>query len=230
MIDQIYQRLTAWVQKTLGPIELSFDRPEDRPAGSGINLYLLDMIDTPSPRGTKRAPLQLSLHYLVTSWAGQPAEAHRLLSELAFAAMEYPEIEVEFKPLAADLWLALDIKPRPAFVLKVPLRKERPEPVIKYVRQPIIVQALPAVSLSGVILTPDDVPIANAQVELAGTHTITRTNANGQFRFAMLPAASGEQTLLVRAKGREMTLTVKQPDTDNEALVVHVNLLEGRED
>jgi hypothetical protein len=230
MIDQIYQRLTEWVQKTLGQIELSFDRPEDQKAGSGINLYLLDMIDTPSPRGTKRAPLQLSLHYLVTSWAGQPAEAHRLLSELAFAAMEYPETEVEFKPLSADLWIALDIKPRPSFVLKVPLRKERPEPAAQYVRKPIVVQAMPAVSLSGVILTPDDVPIANAQVELAGTHTLTRTNANGQFRFAMLPAALGEQTLLVRAKGRAMTFTVKRPDTDTETLVVHFNLLEEKED
>ncbi len=229
MTDPIQQQLTDWVKKTLGEVELSFDPPDERKAGSGVSLYLLHLIDTPLPRGVKRGPLQLSLHYLVTSWAGEPAEAQRLLCELAFAAMEYPETEVEFKPLAADLWIALGVKPRPCFVLKVPLRKERPEPAVKYVRKPIVVKAGPAVSLRGVVLTPDEVPIADARVELAGLRKVTRTNANGQFQFVMIPAAS-ERTLLVRAKGREMSFTIKQPATDTEAIVVHFNPLEGRED
>jgi hypothetical protein len=53
--------------------------------------------------------------------------------------------------------------------------------------------------LSGAVLGPDGVPIAQADVRVGGTAASTRTDANGSYSLAALPA--GTQMLLVRHLG-----------------------------
>jgi hypothetical protein len=54
-------------------------------------------------------------------------------------------------------------------------------------------------TLSGVVLGPDGVPIAQADVRVRGTAASTRTDAHGSYSLAALPA--GTQMLLVRHLG-----------------------------
>src|SRR5690349_24956655 len=87
MIDHTDAWLIDWVKSVLTNIEVSLRQPGGGADQRSISLYLLELVDTPAPRSTQRTPLQFSLRYLVTAWAVDPVEEHRLLSDLVFAAM-----------------------------------------------------------------------------------------------------------------------------------------------
>jgi hypothetical protein len=224
MIDQVDERLRKWVQETLGILP-SLAPPGDTASDGEINLYLLELAERPPARGARRPPLQMTLRYLVTAWANQPEEAHRLLGKLTFAAMEHPDFEVKLNPIPAETWKALGVIPRPSFVLQVPLRKEQPTPPTQYVREPLVVQATPVISLVGTVLGPKDVPIARATVEIPALQLSTRTDAKGQFTFANVPADPLPKKLRVKAKGRELDVTTEQL-TPDEPFVIRFNLFE----
>jgi hypothetical protein len=220
MIEQIDRRLKEWAENTLNISGFSLKPPGDTPSGQGVSFYLLELIEAPPPRSVKRAPLQLSLCYLVTTWAEEPEEAHRLLGELAFAAMGSAEYEAEFKPVPAALWAALGVVPRPSFVLRVPCRRERPEPVVKRVHLPVVVKAMPMAGLQGVVLGPGDVPLVGATVELPALNLSTQADAKGRFRFAAVPGPSSTNRLRVRARGRELSVVVEDAVPEAEPLVI----------
>jgi len=210
MIDQIDEQLRAWIRETLDVPPPSLSPPDDAQKDRGVNLYLLELVDKPPTRGTRRTPLQIALRYLVTTWADEPEEAHRLLGELVFAAMEKPDLEVELEPIPATTWAALGVKPRPSFVLRVPLQLERPEAAVKLVREPLVVQDAPSTSLRGIVLGPGDAPLARALVELPVLRVSTHTDARGQFEFSNVPGKPFTRRLYVRAKGRELDVTLEQ--------------------
>lgn len=230
MIDRVDDRLLAWVERVVAaagvePAMFSLAPPNGAASGRGVSLYLLELADAPPLRGVKRAPVQLSLHYLVTTWADDPKEAHRLLGELVFAALEDPELEVRFDPVPGATWAALGALPRPAFVLRVPLRKERPEPEVERVRRPLQVEVKPLVNVQGIVLGPEDVPLGDAQVGLPSVELFARTDVNGRFRFTTVLKEPGPQVLSVRAKGWELDVPVTLPLNEDEPLVIRFNPL-----
>jgi len=107
MIDQVDQDLVRWVQNILTDSKVSLTPPQPSEAGEGVGLFLMDTVLTPPARGTKRPPLQITLRYLVTTWAESPEKAHRMFGELLFAALESSEFEVESKP--PDVWKAFGV-------------------------------------------------------------------------------------------------------------------------
>ena len=186
MFDQVDRQVRNWVQTVLGKVQVSLDSPAvgnleagaDGHTESGVSIYLLECASAPPPRGTGRPPLQIMLRYLVTTWANEPEEAHRLLGELLFAALDTQDYDVELAPPTADLWAALGVKPQPAFMLGAKFKQERAEPPTRYVRQPLVVQATPIVSLHGVVVGPGEMPIAGARVEAVGLNLYERTDAH----------------------------------------------------
>jgi hypothetical protein len=229
MIDQVDKRIAEWVENVLDGATVSLHPPDDAQSGQGVSLYLLELADSPPPRSTGRPPLQLSLRYLVTTWAEEPKEAHRLLGELVFAGMGSSEFDIELDPIPVDLWASLGVAPRPSFILRTPLRMERPEPEVKYVRQPLVVRTVSITSLRGTVLGPDDVPLVGALVEIPALELFTRTDAKGVFSFSTLPAEPLVEQVLVRAKGREFSVTVDQPVSEDRPLVIRIDPLDGRE-
>jgi len=95
---------------------LSLEAPGVRPTGRGVGLYLLELIQSPPPSTSRRPPLQLALRYLVTAWSDKPEDAHQMLVDLMFAAMENSDFQVEQEPVPLTLWTALTVPPRPSFV------------------------------------------------------------------------------------------------------------------
>jgi hypothetical protein len=186
------------------------------PSPQGIGLYLYQLAPASPTGNTRRLPLQLSLRYLVTAWAETPAEAHRLLGALVFAAMENPEFEVDLEPLSAADWAAFGATPQPSFVLRVPLRHVRPEPDTARVRKPLVVRATPLTSLQGIVLTPDDVPLMNARVALPLLQRAETTDAHGRFRFDAVPVEPRTKTLTVTARGMTAQFAVEQPGPEQE--------------
>jgi hypothetical protein len=135
------REIREWASATLAGARVTHAPPgacED--GGSGVSLYLLEIRPAPAARGAERPPHQLALRYLVTAWAAEPEEAHRLLGELVFAAMDRPGADVILEPPPPEVWAAFGVPPRPSFLLEVPLRRARPEREIKRVTGPLVIR------------------------------------------------------------------------------------------
>jgi Pvc16 N-terminal domain/Carboxypeptidase regulatory-like domain len=209
MIDRVDQRLKDWVRTVVESADVSLALPADAVSGRGIGLYLMGLADTPPARGTQRPPLQIALHYLVTAWADTPEAAHRMLGDVVFAAMENSEYEVMLDPLPVAVWTALGVAPRPSFVLKVPLQKERAQKPAPLVRVALAVQTVGREPLQGVVVGPRDTPVMGARVELPAHGLSTRTNSSGQFLFSAVPVEPRSTAVRVQARGKEMNLSVE---------------------
>ena len=218
MLDQVDRLIKEWVQNVLGDVQVTLESPPDEGevggdgrAESGVSLYLLECAPAPPPRGNGRPPLQVMLRYLVTTWAKEQEEAHRLLGDLLFAALDSQDYEVDLTAPAPGVWSALEARPQPSFTLVAQVKQERAEPPTKYVRLPLVVQAAPMVVLQGVVLGPGDMPISGARVEALGLNMTERTDSRGRFRFPSIPGGSRPLRLRVKVKGREMAVLVQQP-------------------
>jgi hypothetical protein len=208
MFDEIDKRLENWAKDVSEgkDLEISFDAPAPPADKTSLYLYLLDILPTPPGRGVRLPPLQITLRYLVVPQAKTPAEAHRLLGNLIISAMENAEFEVEKEPCPPELWRAFGIAPRPSFVLRVPFRHERKEQIAPPVRFPVTLQQAILESLQGRV-SLNQIPLASAKVEIPLLKLYTQTDANGKFRFASLPSEPEDKVLLIRAKGREFSVS-----------------------
>ena len=220
MIDQADGRVKEWAAAVDAGAAVSLAPPTDGLPGRGVSLYLMELASEPPARGGGRPPLQLGLRYLVTTWAEAPEEAHRLLGQLAFAAMEEVEFQVELEPVPAAAWAALGAAPRPSFVLRVPLRQERPVPTAKPVRQPLVVQPATLAGLHGLVLGPGDAPLVDVRVELPAFGLRSRTDIAGRFGFPGVPEEPRAKQLRLTAKGRALSVTAAGPTTAEAPLVI----------
>jgi len=227
MADDFDGRLKNWVGGVVQGADVSLAVPEAKKTGRGVGLYLLEVVQLPPPTTTKRRPLQLALRYLITSWADKPEDAHQMLVDLIFAAMENAEFQVEQEPIPMAVWTAFGVSPRPSFILRVPLRQERPERETKLVRQPLKIESSPIVGFHGVLLGPGDVPLSDCRVEIPALNQYTSTDYKGRFYFPAVPAAGSKQ-LLIKAKGFELPVSSAKNYPDSRTpLVIHFSPLEG---
>lgn len=222
MIEQTDTHLREWVESILEDVPVSFAPPKAKQTGHGISLYLIELDTAPPPRGNTPPPLQFTLVYLVTIWGYELDEAHRLLGELIFAALDATEFEIDLKPLPPAAWTAFGVPPQPSFFLRALARRDRPEPDIKYVRQPLVIRTTALATLDGVLLGPGDLPLVGARVEITKLGIYTRTNSRGQFHFGGVPADPPAKQLYIRAKGREMHVTVEP--SDGQPIVIRFDL------
>lgn len=221
MLEQTDQQLQQWIANVLGKVPVSLTVPGAD--GAGINLYLLDLLPTPPPSTQRIAPLQFSARYLVSAWDDDPAVAHRQLGDLLLAALDDEEIEVDLEPIPAATWAAFGVAPRPAFFLRLLVRQSRPEPEVHYVRQPLRLQATPAVTLIGLVLGPEEIPIVGARVEVPSLNRSAMTDADGRFRFPGMPA-NGPAQLIVKARGRTLAVSVSGPTSEAEPALITLDL------
>lgn len=211
MIDQVDEQLQGWIGNVLGGVDVTLTPPRGDAADTPtVHLYLTQIVPalakTPDAR---RAPLQAMLHYLVAVRAAEPLDAHRLLGDLIFAALDNPDFELNFEPLPLEMWLALGAEPQPGFVLKVPLSRDLPQPETALVRKPLVARVTSVTSLQGVVLGGEDQPIYGALVELPGLRQYQRTDSRGRFRFPSVPADPPTKRVRVTAKGLEAEVEIE---------------------
>ena len=219
--------LRAWVGGVLESPTVIFDAPASGRPGAGVSLYLLELVERLQASGPAPPQLQLSLRYLVTTWAQQPDEAHRMLGQLAFAAMAQPDYEVELRPVAAETWLALGAPPQPSFVIRLPLRQERRQPELHYVTKPVVLQLSSARALYGLVLGPADVPVAGARVELPALRLAAETDARGRFHFDMVPDSPRPAQLHVEARGQAVDVAPSGGASEQDPFVIRLQLPGG---
>ena len=223
MIDEIDQQLIDWVNTVLKGEKVSLAKPSPSEKGRGISVYLMELNPIPKVREQDGTTLQCSLRYLVTTWAEDPALAHRLLGTLAFAAMEHTDFEVDFEPLSPACWSAFGVEPRPSFFLRLPVRQHRAFPPTKLVTQPMVLRASSIHTFSGLVYGPKETPIMGAKVEAPALQLSTRTDSKGQFYFPGFPQDVAVM-LRVRAKGQEVNVTIDPSKKKSDPFVISLKL------
>ena len=210
-IDAIDAELSKWITESVPGVTVSFGPAPADSKAPVILLLLQRLADTTGSRAKagRPVPRRLELGYFVAATGKDPAQAHRALGELLFAALdrvERGEWRVSFEAPAVELFTALSLPPLPAFLLQVPLVRERPVPPVKIARE-LVMKIAPAVAFEGLLLGPADVPLADVLVELGGLDQRTRTDAGGRFRFRAVPADFRRHPLRVHTKGRAFDLS-----------------------
>jgi len=226
-IDDVDRKLEGWVENVLGAGLASLSPPSPSATGRGVSLYLMDLVHRPPARGVSQPHLDLSLRYLVTSWSESPAEAHRLLADLLFAAAANADFEVELGSPALEMWTALEVPPRPAFMLRVSLRKELAVRRAPLVRRPIEIEIAPAGPLTGLCVGPEEIPLTGALVEVPALNVATRTDHDGRFAFASVPRDATRLLVRATAKGRTITVDAGARGAGAEPLVIQFDMTEG---
>ena len=219
MIDEVDARLKTWVENVLGTVDVALTPPREPQPEPTVHLYLLQIVPELSSPDGKRSPVQIMLHYLITVRAAEPEQAHKLLGDLVLAAIDNAEFALDFDPLPMETWIALGVEPQPAFVLKIPLERERPEPDVALVRTPMVLRASSIATLQGVVLGPEDLPLYGALVELPDSRLYQRTDSHGRFRFPTVPADPPVKRVRVSAKGHELETEI---DSTSESVVIRL--------
>jgi hypothetical protein len=223
MIDTVDEQLLEWLKSEVPGSPVSLAPPtaglEAKPA---VSCYLLELAAAPparAPANGRPVPLQLGLDLYL--------EAHRLLGNLVLAAMDRPGCEVDLTPPPAAMWQALGAIPRPAFVMQLPLRRERPLPSTGIVRHPIVIREASLRALSGRVLGPGEVPLAGARLEIPALHLSTRSDATGRFTFPPIPSSPLPSEVIVTARGRMLRVVPDQLIDGERQLIITFPITEN---
>jgi hypothetical protein len=226
VIDSVDASVRGWASAVIPDTPVSLLPPGKIGGGPCVGLYLLDLLHAPARHDKRSVPLRFTLRYLVTAWHEEPSKAHGLLGRLLVAASDDKDMEVELEPLSMEAWRAFGVPPRPAFLLRVPLRVDRPESPARAVIKTVELVHRPMGSLSGLLLGPNGVPIANARMELLGIGAKANTDSKGRFRFDAVPATPQARRLRIFAKGRTMTAAAPARTDPSQPLLIRLNTLE----
>ncbi len=247
MFDEVDEALRQLLLRELpiknNEVDIAFNQPKKdwsaRLSRPTVNLYLYDVRENnklrqPSPAWTaeahpskantvvqRRHPLKVDLHYIVTAWANEPDDEHRLLARTLMVLARTPEFPADLlsdslqaqpptikvaqydtldKP--SDLWSVMDNQMRPA----VPM-------VILMSLDPFAAQETPLVTttrlkigaeetfwIRGSIRSKDNKPLNNLRVTLVD-RGLDAVMHDADYVFQRL--AAGTYTVEVNADGRK---------------------------
>jgi hypothetical protein len=166
MIDELDEVLKKLLIRELpiqnGEVDIQFDQPKrewsSRVSRPTLNIFLYDIRENQKLRQTqpmweterdlngnatqRRKPVRVDLHYMLTAWATEPEDEHRLLSralmalfrfanlpedllteELQTQGKQIPVMAAQYSELnnSTDIWNVLDNEMRPAISLIITL-------------------------------------------------------------------------------------------------------------
>ena len=110
--ETIRQLLIAELPIKNGEIEVAFEQPKrewsSRLSRPTVNFFLYDLRENPVLRThqweavnqggngdiarMKRTPFRVDCYYMITTWAAEPEDEHRLLSRVLMTLFKYPTI------------------------------------------------------------------------------------------------------------------------------------------
>ena len=165
MIDDLDEVLRKLLVRDLpiknGEVEIKFEQPKRewsaRLSKPTLNVYLYDLRENLKLRGSenwqisrnkdgtvsqKRNPVRMNLHYIITAWANDPDDEHRLLTRVLMALFRHSDLPKELLPPSlqnqpapitiqvaqeadlekpSDVWNVMDNEMKPAVVLTITL-------------------------------------------------------------------------------------------------------------
>ncbi len=223
-IKDLDNQITTWAKAAAKGFSISLEPPAhaEKPT---VHAYLLEVVPDPPSRGARRAPLQFRARYLVTVAGEDALKSHATLSDLLFSALEHREWEVEQRSVPVSIWNGFGIAARPSFLLSATVRKELPETPAKQVREAVFLPTTVS-SLYGLVVTPDDLPVPMARVELPQLDVLTNTDSRGRFHFPRVPAEPAARLIAVTAKGRRRVYEATALATEEDPLLLRFDMKE----
>lgn len=191
-----------WARAVVPQAEVTDDLGE---RASAVAVYALGLAaEQQAAADQPGEPLRFRVRYLVAS--ANP-EAWDALTDLLVAARQQPGWTIDLEPLPAEMWLALDVRPCPSFVLEVQAARTRPAPDrAPLARGPLDLKITRPRDVEGMVVTPSGQGIPAARVELVGQGRVTTTDAQGRFAFTAVPGETDVPLRLrVLAKGQKFS-------------------------
>jgi len=269
MIDDLDEALRDLLVRELpirdNEVDITFDQPKRdwaaRLSRPTLNLYLYDLRENvklrreassreierrPSSVVTLRPAVRMDLNYLVTAWASDPGDEHRLLARALMALLRFQELPDDLLPESlqdqpnpipvkvsqpetldkpSDLWSVLDNQQRPGIVLTATVAFNPYTPVVQPLTRSAEVnfgQKNPAGQGSrGYVSIAGSVrskkPLSNVQIKLLERNSLADMQPSGEFGIRnLLP---GDYTLEVTADGLKPSqhkIKVPSPSYDIE--------------
>ena len=231
--DVLRQLLIRELPILNGEVDISFDQPSrewsarvgGRPT---LNLFLYDARENrklrqtrpvwetvPNPDGTvtqRRRPVRMDLHYMITAWATEAEDEHRLLASTLMALFRQPHLPQDLLPESlsdqpvpiplevaqsdelqnpADVWNVLDNEIRAAIALTVTLALNPYQPITG-----------PLVRTRELRFGQSGTPLTGRLDE--GTTAETYWTVGGVIRSGGRPLSAGQLSLV--EQGREVPL------------------------
>lgn len=228
MIPEVDRRLREWARQVLGDVGVTLAPPGREEGSAGVSFYLLALESEAPAETTGRRQLGVALRYLVTAWADTPSEAHRLLGEIASAALLSAEHEVDFEAVPHEVWTAFGTPPRPSFRLRVPVTVDTERPPAKRVTEPMELVHSPLHVLHGQVVSSGNRPVPDVTVEVPFLDLRTKTDGKGRFSFPAVPSNPPITTLKVRGKGVGGLVRLDEDGVPtSEPLVIRLSDLEA---
>src|SRR4051812_9710956 len=86
-LDDAAGDLRAWASGVLPGVAVALGPPAREASQDQVWLHLVQIEGHPPPRGPRRPPLQVDLHFLVSAASPRPEAELRMVGELLFAAL-----------------------------------------------------------------------------------------------------------------------------------------------
>jgi hypothetical protein len=175
MIDELDEVLRQLMIREIpiknSEVEIKFDQPSRewsaRLSRPSLNLFLYDVRENQKLRqaqpaweiernsdgsvSKRRKPVRMDLHYMITAWAAEPEDEHRLLTRALLALFRFPHLPEDLLPASlqnqhvpisimpaqyddlrnpTDVWNVLDNEMRPAIACIITLALDPYQPII----------------------------------------------------------------------------------------------------
>lgn len=194
------------MKSVVGDVPVGFRYATAPVPGSFVNVYLYEITSRPTPSTLSRLQRRIFLRYLITAAADDPVEAHSLLENLIFSALDEADFEVELDPVSIAFWKALGAPPQPSFTIKLPAMHEKIPPESGKVLRPPVLHLAPVSELQGVVFDAGGIPRGGCTVEL--TIRVGDIDKGGQAEPGMAPAATVRFSTETDSRGRFRLLRV----------------------
>lgn len=213
MINGLCDELRGWVQEQLGESEVRFSpRPLPDDEGPAVVAWLFAIRPAPAHPEEGRTAYRATCRFLITAVSTDVRLCHEWVGGLLTAAMVHPSFEVEPGEPPAELWRSAALAPRPAFVLRDEAVARVDHPTAPLARTVVTVRAALA-AMSGRVLGPAGTPLAGAEVRSLATGVRARTDREGRFALASVPAGRPHR-IEVRAGRRSYAVVIEGTKPD----------------
>ena len=221
-VESATAELIGWLSTAAGTLvrptrpghQTEAAEPTAEPPDPVLYAWPIELVAEPEGRQVgARPPFRCRVRHLVLA-AGPDQPAARLLDRVLIAAVQTGAPEVRLGPLPPELWLALGLEPRPALLFDVEAQIARTVAEPPLVRKPLRIEDRAIRALSGTIVGPSDIPMADLRVEVAATGAFAHTNSRGEFGFSNVPVQDRTRLRIV-GKGRQYETEVDSGGTDH---------------
>lgn len=204
--DDMTRALCEWASTAVPELTWEVARLAAPLQEKGGGIRLLRVAPEPAPREVRNRTQQVWLDYLVTLRHDDPLLEQRYLAELVFSCTKAAAYRVDPDALP---WLRdLGLPATAAFVLRAPLKRIEVLLPAALVRFPHRLEYADIAVFEGLVLGPDEVPIAGARIDADGLPSMA-TDARGRFRLVGGSVGSAPMNVRVRARDVEARTDIR---------------------